>query len=82
MAFKIDNAEVWNEVKNGNLDGLSVEGRVIFKEVEQPITNMNMNKEKNPQTLWDNLKAFFSENYDEKEEDDAQTPAHRPEATG
>ncbi len=61
MAFKIDNAEVWNEVKSGNLDGLSVEGRVVFKEVEQPITNINMNKEKNPQTLWDNLKAFFSE---------------------
>jgi hypothetical protein len=67
MAFKIDNAEVWNEVKNGNLDGLSVEGRVVFKEVEQPITNINMNKEKNPQTLWDNLKAFFSEDTDEEE---------------
>jgi hypothetical protein len=67
MAFKIDNAEVWNEVKSGNLDGLSVEGRVVFKEVEQPITNINMNKEKNPQTLWDNLKAFFSEDTDEEE---------------
>lgn len=26
-----------------------------------------MNKEKNPQTLWDNLKAFFSEHTDEEE---------------
>jgi hypothetical protein len=69
MAFKIDNKEVWNEVKNGNLDGLSVEGRVVFKEVEQPITNINMNKEKNPQSLWDNLKAFFSEEEEEKEEE-------------
>ena len=67
MGFKIDNPTVWNEVKSGNLDGLSVEGKVIFKEVEQPIININMNKEKNPQTLWDNLKAFFSENTDEEE---------------
>jgi len=67
MAFKIDNKEVWDRVKNGDLDGLSVEGRVVFKEVEQPITNINMNKEKNPQTLWDNLKAFFSEHTDEEE---------------
>lgn len=68
MAFKIDNTDVWKEVKSGNLDGLSVEGRVVFKEVEQPITNINMNKEKNPQTLWDNLKAFFSEDLKEEEE--------------
>ena len=67
MGFKIDNPTVWNEVKSGNLDGLSVEGKVIFKEVEQPIININMNKEKNPQTLWDNLKAFFSEHTDEEE---------------
>jgi hypothetical protein len=69
MGFKIDNPTVWNEVKNGNLDGLSVEGKVIFKEIEQPIINinMNMNKEKNPQTLWDNLKSFFSEHTDEEE---------------
>jgi hypothetical protein len=67
MGFKIDNPTVWNEVKNGNLDGLSVEGKVIFKEIEQPIININMNKEKNPQTLWDNLKSFFSEHTDEEE---------------
>ena len=67
MGFKIDNPTVWNEVKSGNLDGLSVEGKVIFKEVEQPIINITMNKEKNPQTLWDNLKAFFSEHTDEEE---------------
>jgi hypothetical protein len=67
MGFKIDNPTVWNEIKNGNLDGLSVEGKVIFKEIEQPIININMNKEKNPQTLWDNLKSFFSEHTDEEE---------------
>jgi hypothetical protein len=69
MGFKIENQEVWNEVKKGNLDGLSVEGRVVFKEVEQPITNINMSTEKNPQTLWNTLKAFFSDDEEEKEEE-------------
>lgn len=81
MGFKIDNPTIWNEVKNGNLDGLSVEGKVIFKEVE-PIININMNTEKNPQKLWDTLKAFFSsdvvptdEEEKEKEVEMAEVPA-------
>jgi hypothetical protein len=80
MGFKIDNPTVWNEVKNGNLDGLSVEGKVIFKEVE-PIININMNTEKNPQTLWDTLKAFFAsdvaptEEEKDKEVEMAEVPA-------
>jgi hypothetical protein len=42
MGFKIDNPEVWNEIKAGNLDGLSVEGNVIFEQQ----TNITMTKEK------------------------------------
>lgn len=81
MGFKIDNPTIWNEVKNGNLDGLSVEGKVIFKEVK-PIININMNTEKNPQKLWDTLKAFFTsdvvptdEDEKEKEVEMAEVPA-------
>lgn len=54
MGFKIDNPEVWNEVKAGNLDGLSVEGNVIFEQQ----TNITMAKDKD--TLWETLKAFFA----------------------
>jgi hypothetical protein len=43
MGFKIDNPEVWNEIKTGNLDGLSVEGNVIF---EQQTNIIEMTKEK------------------------------------
>lgn len=66
MGFKIDNPEVWNEVKNGNLDGLSVEGNVIFEQQ----TNITMTKDKD--SLWDTLKAFFAveELPKEKEEED------------
>jgi len=77
MGFKIDNPTVWNEIKSGNLDGLSVEGKVLFKEVEQPIININMNTEKNPQTLWDTLKAFFASDViptEEKEVEMTATP--------
>ena len=58
MGFKIDNADVWNEVKNGNLDGLSVEG---FPKIEE-VTNkqINMNTEKTPQGFWELCKAFFA----------------------
>ncbi len=54
MGFKIDNPEVWNEVKNGNLDGLSVEGNVIFEQQ----TNMTMTKDK--EGFWDYMKAYFA----------------------
>ena len=37
MAFKIENDEVWENCKNGNLDGLSIEGYFNPK----PIINMN-----------------------------------------
>ena len=81
MGFKIDNPTIWNEIKNGNLDGLSVEGRVLFKEVQEPITNINMNTEKNPQNFWDMCKAFFAsdvaptEEEKDKEVEMAEVPA-------
>jgi hypothetical protein len=32
MGFKVDNDAVWQQCKEGNLDGLSIQG-VLFKEV-------------------------------------------------
>jgi len=58
VAFNIENDNTWNDVKEGKLDGLSIEG---FTRIEEVTTNtINMNTEKNPQTLWDTLKAFFA----------------------
>jgi hypothetical protein len=58
MGFKIENDAIWNDVKEGKLDGLSIEG---FTRIEEVTTKtINMNTEKNPQTLWDTLKAFFA----------------------
>jgi hypothetical protein len=36
---------VWQQCKEGNLDGLSIEGKVLFKEVNNNI-NIQMNKQK------------------------------------
>ena len=73
MGFKVDNDEVWAQCKDGNLNGLSIEGNVLFKEVNQNNNNIIMEIEKTPQGLWDNLKAFFAADpkEDEKEKEDA-----------
>ncbi len=69
MAFKIENQEVWEQCKNGDLDGLSIEAILGKKEINNFKTENNMNKEKNPQTLWDLMKSFFSEQKEETEEE-------------
>jgi hypothetical protein len=43
--FKVDNDAVWQQCKEGNLDGLSIQGKVLFKEVNNN-TNIQMNKQK------------------------------------
>jgi len=51
MGFKIDNDEVWQEVKNGNLGELSIEAHLGFKEQKQEI---KMNK----QSILKDIKDF------------------------
>lgn len=58
MGFSIENESTWNDVKSGNLDGLSIEGFPILE--EETINTINMKIEKNPQSLWDTMKAFFA----------------------
>lgn len=53
MAFKIDNDDVWQQVKEGNLDGLSVEAYLGYKE-----SNINFNNE-NPMNWKSLFKSFF-----------------------
>jgi hypothetical protein len=46
MGYKIDNDEVWNEIKLGNLKGLSIEAQLFPEEIKEQVTlkNENMNK--------------------------------------
>jgi len=69
MAFKVENDEVWNQCKSGDLDGLSIEGTFSFEEDETNKKNIEMNKEKNPETLWELMKSFFAVEKKEDEEE-------------
>jgi len=42
--YKIDNDEVWNEIKLGNLKGLSIEGQLFPEEQVTQLKKENMNK--------------------------------------
>jgi hypothetical protein len=77
MAFKVENDDVWNECKNGNLDGLSIEARLDTQLKESNFkTEIEMTKEeKTPENLWGMLKAFFTtetEPVEETEEEKAE----------
>ena len=80
MGFKVENQKVWDDVKKGDLDGLSIEAYLGFKEVNTN-TNTQMNTEKNPQTLWDTMKAFFaSDPIKDKEEEEKEVEAPKEDA--
>lgn len=60
MGFKIDNDEVWNEIKNGNLDGLSIEGLTKIEEITNTNTN-NKNEKMSTETKLEKVTKFFKE---------------------
>lgn len=86
QAFKIENDEVWEQVKAGNLDGLSIETYMSKKEVINNKPQIQMSTEKTKDNLWKMLTSFFAgENPEEKpkEEDmavDPNMPAVEPTA--
>jgi len=63
MAYKVDNPEIWQDVKDGKLTGLSIECNFAFHETDNiNFKNEPMNKnEKTPESLWGMLKSYFSE---------------------
>lgn len=73
MGFKIDNEDVWEEIKEGNLDGLSIETYMPKKESVNYKSNTKMSQEKK-ETLWKFLSNMFAGEAapvveDEKEEE-------------
>jgi len=60
MAHKVDNDSIWEEIKKGNIDGLSVEMYVGYKE-DNNFNKVEMTKEeKTPENFWGMCKAFFA----------------------
>jgi len=67
MAFKIDNDEVWEQCKNGDLDGLSIEAYFDKQLINKNEVKMTK-EEKTPQGFWDLCKSFFAADTPEVEE--------------
>jgi hypothetical protein len=70
--YKIDNDDVWNEIKLGNLKGLSIEGQLF---PEEQITQLN-NQEMNKKTIIDKIVALFADD----EEKDKVDPTEEAKA--
>lgn len=80
QGFKIENDEVWEQCKNGNLDGLSIEASLSRKLVSNFKTEIEMSTEKNPETFWNFCKTFFSGDTAAKVEETDEEKAARLEA--
>jgi hypothetical protein len=66
MAFKVENDEVWNECKNGNLDGLSIEARLDTQLKESNFkTEINMSKPTKLELVIDAIKSVFASDIEE-----------------
>lgn len=68
ISMKIENEEIWNQVKEGKFKGFSIEGRFteeieIFTQLKEIFKTNKMSK----QTLKDKFKEFFKENPEAKE---------------
>lgn len=59
-SFKVDNDEVWAEVKAGKFKGFSIEG--LFDFIKQPV-NMSVNKDKatNPLQIYNDLNSLLNQ---------------------
>ena len=66
MAFKVENDDVWNECKNGNLDGLSIEARLDTQLKESNFkTEINMSKPTKLELVIDAIKSVFASDIEE-----------------
>ena len=59
QGFKIENDAVWEQCKNGEIDGLSIEAHLNGKLINNQLNTMTK-EEKTPQKLWDAMKSFFT----------------------
>jgi len=80
QGFKIENDDVWEQCKNGNLDGLSIEASLGRKLVSNFKTEIEMSTEKNKDNLWKTLTDFFSSDSAAAVEETEEEKAARLEA--
>lgn len=78
QGFKIENDAIWEQCKNGELDGLSIEAHLNGKLINNQLNTMTK-EEKTPQKLWDAMKSFFAT--EAPVQDTATPPVPAPDTT-
>lgn len=58
--MKVNNVDVWERIKSGELKGFSVESMIALEEFENQNTN-NMNIETNDMGFWNKMKSILTE---------------------
>lgn len=71
IGMKVNNIEVWERIKAGELKGFSVESMISLEEFSKQNDN-NMNIETN-EMFWDKLKNILKEAFSKKAEADVET---------
>jgi len=66
--YKVDNDQVWQDIKDGKLKGLSIEGQLFPEEQKVNLNNEDMNKKGAFALALEKLKEIF-ESEDDKEKD-------------
>jgi hypothetical protein len=71
MAFKVENDEVWEQCKNGNLDGLSIEARLDTQLKKSNFkTEIHMSKPTKLELVIDAIKSVFASDVEEETKED------------
>jgi hypothetical protein len=71
IGMKVNNIEVWERIKAGELNGFSVESMISLEEFSKQNEN-NMNIETNDM-FWDKLKNILKDTFSKKDEDIVKT---------
>lgn len=72
-AFKVNNVDTWNRIKDGELKGFSVESMISLEEFSKNENNMNIETN---EMFWDKLKNVLKDAFSKKEEENENEPTN------
>jgi len=72
IGMKVNNIDVWDRVKAGELKGFSVESMISLEEFSKIDNNMI---DTNEEMFWDKLKNILKDTFSKKEEEKVEEPA-------
>lgn len=70
-AFKVNNIDTWNRIKDGELKGFSVESMISLEEFSKNDNNMEIQTN---DMFWEKLKNILKEAFSKKEEEKVEEP--------